>query len=118
MTALDSRAVDEAAARLAIQLVSYALGVPAPRIEEAPRGAPDAAFSRQLAMYLCHVAFAMSGTRVGVAFRRDRSTACHAFRVVEDRRENALMDSLIAAMEETLRAAPAPHWRAELGLAS
>jgi len=44
-----------------------------------------ASYGRQLAMYICHVAFGMSLTRIGRAFRRDRSTVSWALHAFEDR---------------------------------
>jgi chromosomal replication initiation ATPase DnaA len=57
-------------------------------------------------MYLAHVVFRLSLTRVGRAFGRDRTTATHACRVIEDAREDPDVDLLIAACEETLRHLP------------
>lgn len=102
-----TRAADAAAARLAAGVVSYALGVPAPHILDHQRGSSYAAFARQVAMYLCHVAFEFSLTRVAIAFYRDRSTVAHACHAVEDRREDPRFDQWIAGLEHAIREAPA-----------
>lgn len=106
---------DRAAAHLAVQLVSYAFGVPASCIEADTRGSPEAAAARHMAMYLLHVALGFSLARVALAFGRDRSTASYACRLVEERRDNAEIDSLIAALEAALREAPPPGRRVALG---
>jgi chromosomal replication initiation ATPase DnaA len=63
------------------------------------RGSPRASLARQVAMYLCHVAFAMSFEAIGRAFGRDRTTVAHACRVIEDRRDDIWFDCRIATLE-------------------
>src|SRR4029077_12068941 len=48
------------------------------------RGCPRAAFARQVAMYLAHVACGLTLTEVGQVFVRDRTTVAHACGRVED----------------------------------
>lgn len=110
MFARTRRALDEASARFALELASYALGV-TPEAAPAPgqRGPAQVAFARQVAMYLCHVALGMSLARTAEAFSRDRSTVAHACHVLEDRREDEAFDSWLGALEETLRMAPSPQ---------
>lgn len=102
------RCRDEAAARLAASVASYGLNVGIEEIMEEKRGSAAAAFARQLAMYLCHVAFEFSLARVAAAFGRDRSTVGHACHRIEDRRDDPRFDAWIAALETMLRDAPAP----------
>lgn len=102
---------DEAAARLAAETASYALGVPVEEIIDRQRGSNAAAFARQVAAYLCHVAFAWSLSRVALAFGRDRSTMAHACHAIEDRREEPQFDLWISGLEMMLREAPAPAHR-------
>ncbi|MGN6286207.1 MAG: helix-turn-helix domain-containing protein [Afipia sp.] len=63
------------------------------------RGSPRVSLARQVAMYLCHVAFAMSFAAIGRAFGRDRTTVAHACRAIEDRRDDIWFDCRIAALE-------------------
>lgn len=106
MGVLAKRAEDAAAAELAANVVSYALGISAATIVDDGRGSPQAAFARQLAMYLCHVAFELSLARVAVAFGRDRSTVAHACHAIEDRRDDDHFDLWVNALEAMMRAAP------------
>ena len=108
MGARISRADDEAAARLAAGAASYALGVPVGHIMEAGRGSAQTAFARRVAMYLCHVGFELSLSRVAAAFDRDRSTIAYACHAIEDRREEPQFDLWISSLESMLLAAPAP----------
>jgi chromosomal replication initiation ATPase DnaA len=98
---------DRASARLAASVAGYALGVSQHEIIEAGRGSANAAFARQVAMYLCHVAFEFSLARVAYAFRRDRSTVAHACHVIEDKRDDEAFDGWLATLEASLREAPA-----------
>lgn len=108
MGVLSKRAEDAAAAELSANIVSYALGVPPEGIVDDARGCSKTAYARQLAMYLCHVSFELSLSRVAVAFGRDRSTVAHACHAIEDRREEDQFDLWISSLEASLRAAPAP----------
>lgn len=76
-------------------------------LETAPRGSQRAAFARQVAMYLAHVAFGLSFEAIGRAFGRDRTTVAHACRVVEDNRDDIWFDCRAATLELMCRAAAA-----------
>jgi hypothetical protein len=54
---------------------------------------------RQVAMYVCHVAYSMPMGEVAQAFGRDRSTVGHACRMVEDRRDDAAYDGFVTTVE-------------------
>jgi chromosomal replication initiation ATPase DnaA len=71
------------------------------------RGAPQAAFARQVAIYLAHVCFGLSFAAVGRMFQRDRTTVAHACRVIEDRRDDRDLDRRLTALERACRRAPA-----------
>lgn len=69
------------------------------------RGNAKAAFARQLAMYLCHLVYAMRPTHIAIGFGRDRSTASYALRRIEEAREQPDVDRWITWLECTLRRA-------------
>ncbi|MBN8606811.1 MAG: chromosomal replication initiator DnaA [Caulobacterales bacterium] len=108
---LAQRAEDEASARLAANVASYALGVSTDVILRLKRGKRREAFARQVAMYLCHVGFELSLQRVAIAFGRDRSTVAHACHVIEDKREDDRFEFWIRGLELMLRRAPPSHQR-------
>lgn len=109
MVSVDQRfAADTARARLAQHAVAYAFGQRPQAIEAPTRGARAVAFARQTAMYLAHVSFGMSLSRVATAFGRDRSTVAHACQVIEDRRDEPVFDARVEQLEAFLRAAPSP----------
>jgi chromosomal replication initiation ATPase DnaA len=66
------------------------------------RGSTRAAFARQVAMYLAHVVCGLSLTEVGTLFARDRTTAAHACRVVEDRRDDPELDGRLEHLERAV----------------
>jgi chromosomal replication initiation ATPase DnaA len=99
---------DTARARLAQSAVAYAFNVEAEELIAPTRRSRKTAFARQAAMYLAHVAFELSLSRVGQAFGRDRSTAAHACHRIEDQRDNYAFDQHMDALEACLRSAPDP----------
>ena len=67
------------------------------------RGRPRAAFARQVAMYLAHVACGLTLTEVGHVFARDRTTVAHACGLVEDLRDDPVLDRSLELLEGVLR---------------
>jgi chromosomal replication initiation ATPase DnaA len=77
-----------------------ALDVSARELHRATRGTAQAALARQVAMYVAHVSLGLSYRAAGRMFGRDRTTAAHACRIVEDRREDPLIDAQLLAIEQ------------------
>jgi chromosomal replication initiation ATPase DnaA len=84
------------------QLVMRAFGLDLPTLISERRGRAPVAFARQVAIYLSHVHLRMSLTRAARLFRRDRTTAGHACRRVEDRRDDPEVDRRIEAVTMAL----------------
>ena len=61
------------------------------------------AFARQVAMYLAHTSCGFSLTQSGRLFGRDRTTAAHACRVIEDGRDDPLIDRSLEHLEVCIR---------------
>ncbi len=93
-----------ACARMARGVVATLFGVSSEDLVTPTRASAKVAFARQIAMYLTHVVFAVSYTRVGAAFGRDRTTAAHACRVIEAAREDADIDHVVERLGAALRA--------------
>ncbi len=79
--------------------VAATFAVPPAQLRAKTRGVFLVAFARQSAMYLAHVVFGLSYTQVGRCFGRDRTTAAHAARLIEERRDDPGVDALLAALE-------------------
>ena len=83
-------------------IVAAAFGIGVKEIRSARRGAAEVSFARQVAMYLAHTRLGLPFATTGRLFGRDRTTARHACRQVEDRREDPRVDSLIDCLERAL----------------
>ena len=85
-------------------VVARAFHLPAADLS-APTRRADVALARQVAIYVAHVGLAETLTAAGRRFGRDRSTAAHACRRVEDRRDDPGFDGLVAAIEAAVAVA-------------
>lgn len=88
-----------ALARIAEAAVSAASHVPPQFLRQRRRGDSEAAFARQVAMYLAHVGFGLTMTQVGISFGRDRTTVRHACALVENRRDLPAFEFALTALE-------------------
>jgi chromosomal replication initiation ATPase DnaA len=93
-----------ASARLAEAAVAGMTGVPAASLRHGHRCRRPVARARQTAMYLAHVAFGLTFTRVGICFGRDRTTVRHACALTEDRRDDPAVELGLSAIEAGIRA--------------
>ena len=83
-------------------LVESAFGVAGSALHAPGRGAAEVAFARQVAIYLSRVRLGLSYSAAGRFFGRDRTTAAHACRVIEERREDCALDSLLDCLERAI----------------
>ena len=81
-------------------LVSASLAIPAATLRTRTRGNARAAAARQTAMYIAHVALGLNFAQTGRLFDRDRTTAAHACRRIEDLRDDPAFDQTLAALEK------------------
>jgi chromosomal replication initiation ATPase DnaA len=93
-----------ALARLAEVAVAAVTRLPAQSLRSASRGRQPVALARQMAMYLAHVAFGLSFTRIGICFGRDRTTVRHACALIEDHRDDPALELALTAIEAGLLA--------------
>jgi len=93
-----------AAARLSEAAIAAVARLPPARLRISTRGRQPVALARQTAMYLAHVAFGLSLTRVGICFGRDRTTVRYACARMEDRRDDPKIEFGLAALERGLLA--------------
>ncbi len=104
----EQRLRDVQAAKLALRVAAYGLGVDPDLIDNSKKGSPEQTLLRHLAMYLASVGFSMTYARIALAFERDRSTVSYACRRVEEMRDAPDFDRWIEQLETVLREAPAP----------
>lgn len=79
--------------------VAATFAVPVDDLRAPARCRADVAFARQSAMYLAHVVLGLSYSAIGRLFARDRTTAAHACRLVEERRDDPAIDRLLHMLE-------------------
>ena len=98
----------ERAAQVALtqETIAGAFKISLAEMRAPTRRAAPVAQARQIAMYLMHVSFGLSLSAVGRHFGRDRTTAAHACRQIEDRRDDADFDVLMDRLEFALRTMP------------
>jgi hypothetical protein len=75
--------------------------IPVRALRSRGRAAPIS-LARQMAMYLAHVAFRLSLTEVGQLFGRDRTTVSHACGVIEDLRDDQIIDRALNVLAAAL----------------
>lgn len=80
-------------------LTAAAFAVPVSELRAPSRRTRPVAFARQSAMYLAHVMLGLSYSATGRLFARDRTTAAHACRLVEDRRDDPAIDRVLFTLE-------------------
>jgi chromosomal replication initiation ATPase DnaA len=109
LTGQDMQALkDRAKALFIIDVVSHATGIPAAEILSSSRNHAGAARARQVAMYLAYITYQWPLARIGAAFKRDRTTAGHACRLIEDLRDDRRFDLELDKLEACLKNAPEP----------
>lgn len=83
-------------------VVASAFDVAPQAIREPRRGSAHVAFARQIAVYLVCTRLGVSYSAAGRLFGRDRTTAAHACRLVEERREELELDTILDCLERAI----------------
>ena len=102
-----ARRRDEVVARCdaMIDLMAALFGVPSKELRRVGRTGNDISRLRQIAMYVAHVVLRLSMAEVGRGFGRDRTTVLYACHTVEDLRDDAEFDRIVALAERVAIAA-------------
>jgi chromosomal replication initiation ATPase DnaA len=87
-------------------MVGAAFALSPNAIRDPHRGRATAAFARQVAIHLAHTRLGLSFTEAGAYFGRDRTTAAHACRTVEDKREDPSIDAIVDFLERAIEICP------------
>lgn len=97
---------DRLKAAFITSLVGMATNLSAREIAERTRSTQPVTRARQLAIYLAHITLSWPLARVAYAFGRDRTTAGNAVRIIEDLRDDPVMDARLSTLESCILQAP------------
>lgn len=89
----------EGRCRLARDIASAVLDVAPAEIVRPTRSPAPTCHARHVAMYLAHVIFQVPLTAISRSFGRDRTSVAHGIRRIEDLRDDAVFDALMARLE-------------------
>ncbi len=103
--AIDGEAAAIAACDGVIDLLASVFSVCGRQLRAPNRSATDIARIRQIGMYVAHVTLGVKMADVAAGFARNKSTVVHACHLIEDMREDADFDRIIAKVEEIVRIA-------------
>lgn len=92
------------------EVVAREWKVPLSEMRSPTRRRAPVAQARQVAMYFSHVVYGVSLASVARHFGRDRTTAAHACRRVEDRRDDENFDRLLDEIARRLPEAGKKVW--------
>ncbi len=98
--------LQEAGSKRVQAMVACAFSVGSEAMQAPRRGQARAAFARQVAMYLSRNHLGLSLTATGALFGRDRTTAAHACRTVEEKRDDPQVDAIVDVLERAIRLWP------------
>jgi len=90
-------------AALVREISAHLFQVSVEELASPTRRRASAALARQVAMYVCHVTLGLSYSDVGELFGRDRTTASHACKVIEERRDEREFDELVRRIEDAIQ---------------
>ena len=95
--------VDTARAHLIVSAVAAEFSVPEAGILGQRKGKSEISYGRQIAMYLMHCIFGTTKSRIAEVFGRHFSTVSHACNVIEERRDDPVLDRKLIGLENRLR---------------
>lgn len=94
--------VDMAKARLIVAAVSAEFSVPEAGIFGELKGRSEISYGRQIAMYLMHCILGTTKTRIAEVFGRHFSTVSHACKLIEEHRDDSVLDQKLIGLENRL----------------
>jgi uncharacterized membrane protein YtjA (UPF0391 family) len=93
---------EDGAVQFVESLVASAFGIEPGGLRAASRGRARIALARQIAIYLIHTRLGFSFSQTGEVFGRDRTTAAHACRIVENSRDEPGFDATLDCLEHAV----------------
>jgi Bacterial dnaA protein helix-turn-helix len=88
-----------------VDLLAIVFNVSSRQLRSSRRTAMPVARVRQIGMYIAHVTLGLKMAAVGAGFGRDKSTVLHSCHTIEDLRDDADFDLIVARMERLVMVA-------------
>jgi len=95
--------IDIARARLIVSAVAAEFAVPEAAILGERKGKSEISYGRQIAMYLMHCILGTTKSRIAEVFGRHFSTVSHACKLIEEHRDDPVLDQKLIGLENRLR---------------
>ena len=98
--------LDRARARLVVSAVAMEFSVPEFVLTSSRKGTNQVSYARQIAMYLMRCVYGSTKQRIAEVFERHYTTVSHACRLIEEQREDPVLDTKLINLENFLCQAP------------
>lgn len=98
--------LDRARARLVVSAVAMEFSVPEFVLTSRLKGTSQVSYARQIAMYLMRCVYGSTKQRIADVFERHYTTVSHACRLIEEQREDPVLDAKLLNLENFLCQAP------------
>ena len=98
--------LDRARARIVVSAVAMSFSVPEFVLTSRHKGSSKVSYARQIAMYLMCCVYGSTKQRIADVFERHYTTVSHACTLIEDNREDPVLDEKLLALENFLCQAP------------
>lgn len=98
--------LDRARARLVVSAVAMEFAVPEFVLSSRLKGTSEVSYARQVAMYLMRCVYGSTKQRIADVFERHYTTVSHACRLIEEHRDDPVLDTKLLKLENFLGQAP------------
>ena len=98
--------LDRARARIIVSAVAMEFSVPEFVLSAHHKGSHQVSYARQIAMYLMRCVYGSTKQRIADVFERHYTTVSHACKLIEDHREDPVLDEKLLSLENFLCQAP------------
>ena len=98
--------LDRARARIVVSAVAMEFSVPEFVLTSRLKGSHQVSYARQIAMYLMRCIYGSTKQRIADIFERHYTTVSHACNLIEEHREDPVLDEKLLNLENFLCQAP------------
>ena len=98
--------LDRARARIVVSVVAMEFCVPEFVLTSRYKGSNKVSYARQIAMYLMRCVYGSTKQRIAEVFERHYTTVSHACTLIEEHRDDPVLDEKLLTLENFLCQAP------------